>query len=71
VWCAHLASADNAGIGGVSEPLEISEHETKSPGAVPDDVLGEDGSRLDGVDEAGHVGPEPPVVIGAEPTTGQ
>jgi hypothetical protein len=67
----HLASADNAGTGGVSESLKISEHETKSPGAVADDVLTDDVAGSDGVDDAGELRPEPPVIPGSASFSGE
>lgn len=36
---AHITSSDSSGTGGISEQPKVSEHETKSPGAVPDNVL--------------------------------
>lgn len=66
----HLLSADNAGTGGVSESLEVSEDETKSPGPVSHDVLTDDVARPEGVNDAGHGRPEPALVIGSASLAG-
>jgi hypothetical protein len=70
VWGAHLTSADGAGGGGVSEPFEVSEHETKPSGAVSVHVLPDDPSRSEGVGDTGHLGPEPAGVFDAESEAG-
>ena len=66
----HLSSADNAGTGGVSELVEISEHETKAARSVPDDVLTEHVGGAQLVHNGCELGPEPACVFGAAAASG-
>lgn len=53
----HLASPDNAGTGGVSEVVQVSEDETKAGRPVSHDVLAEHPSRPQSVHDSGELGP--------------
>ena len=66
----HLSSADNAGTGGVSELVEVSEHETKAARAVTDDVLSEHIGGLESIHNGCELGPEPARVVGAAAASG-
>jgi hypothetical protein len=67
---SHRASADNAGTGGISESVEISEHETKALRSVPHDVFEDDSGRPDVVNESGEFRPEPALILNAAPLAG-
>jgi len=58
----HLASADNAGTGNVSESFKISQDETKSFGPVPKNVLSDHPTRPDSGDDTRHLRPQPTLI---------
>jgi hypothetical protein len=71
VWGAHFASSEYAGVGGVSELLQVSQNGWQSSGAVTEDVLGDDPGGLQVGDDLGHLRPKPSGIVVAESGAGE